>query len=123
MDKDQLLSTGGRICKDSVGSIVSSTEEVVLYHRTTSRISDLTLTFMEDGVIGLKRGKELLTTTADELYIILELANHLRDRPKEIALIRARQLDEQIKHTNNGFNSRLEDLKSQRAKLKDEHGV
>lgn len=69
------------------------------YFRSTIRIhDDLVLTFMEDGKINLKRGKDTITLDEQELNYILQVASQLRDykseqRQSEIESIDKRQAD------------------------------
>lgn len=77
------------------------------YYRTTSRIGDLVLTFLEDGSIGLKRGKDILTTTAGELRNVIEMAANLRDYNGESKRNQLESLDHSIKR----YEELIEDLK------------
>lgn len=111
--------------KDVIKSIPSP--DVVIYHRTTSRIGNLTLTFMEDGMINLKRGKDTFTTTAEEMYKICALAQSLRNHKQEIGTTKLNDLQVTCKLRREQLVDSLEEnetnFKTQREHLSNEFGV
>lgn len=107
----------------SLAGCAVDTRHTPSYHRITSRIGDLAITLMEDGGIGIKKGKEVLTTTASELQDVISLAANLHNYKRENGLMLLKDVEHRIAKVQNSSGINLESLNKQREDIKREYGV